>query len=128
MRLRAAAWTVGLALGLTASTKYTAAALAVPVLLAIAWRAPRARDRARPRVHRRSPRSPWALGVWLEAAGAAALAPRLHLADARMLQAPYAAAFLRGLAATLVAAGLAGGAAGAARGTRHGLGGADRAP
>jgi hypothetical protein len=118
VRGTAAAWAVGLALGLTASTKYTAAALALPVLLAIVWRAPRARDR---RDHAFTALAAVALGlgVWLEAAGAAALAPRLHLADARLLQAPYAAAFLRGLSAALVAAGLAGVALAllAARGT-----------
>ncbi|MET0556968.1 MAG: glycosyltransferase family 39 protein, partial [Vicinamibacteria bacterium] len=107
VRRSAAAWAVGLALGLTASTKYTAAALALPVLLAVAWRAPRARDR---RDHAFTALAAIALacGVWLEAAGAAALAPHLHLADARMLQASYSTAFLGGLAAALVAAGLAG--------------------
>jgi hypothetical protein len=107
VRRTAAAWAVGLALGLTASTKYTAAALALPVLLAIVWRAPRGRDR---RDHAFTALAAVALGLglWLEAAGTAALAPRLHLADARLLQAPYAAAFLRGLSAALVAAGLAG--------------------
>jgi hypothetical protein len=118
VRRTAAAWAVGLALGLTASTKYTAAALALPVLLAIVWRAPRGRDR---RDHAFTALAAVALGLglWLEAAGTAALAPRLHLADARLLQAPYAAAFLRGLSAALVAAGLAGVALAllAARGT-----------
>jgi hypothetical protein len=107
LRRSAAAWAVGLALGLTASTKYTAAALVLPVLVAIAGRAPGPRDR---RDHAFAALAAIALagGVWLEASGTALLAPRLHLADARMLQAPYALAFLRGLAASLIATGLAG--------------------
>jgi hypothetical protein len=101
------AWAVGLALGLTGSTKYTAAALAVPVLAAIVWRAPRARDR-RDYAFAALAAVALAVGIALEAGGAAALAPRLHLADARLLQAPYAVAFLRGLASSLLALGIAG--------------------
>jgi hypothetical protein len=107
LRRGAAAWAVGLALGLTASTKYTAAALALPVLIAIVGRAPGTRDR-RDHAFTALAAAALAAGIWLEAAGTALLAPRLALADARMLQAPYALAFLRGLAASLVAAGLAG--------------------
>lgn len=107
LRRSTAAWAVGLALGITASTKYTAAALVLPVLIAIAGRAPRPRDR-RDHAFTALAATALAVGIWLEASGTALIAPRLHLADARMLQAPYALAFLRGLSASLVAAGLAG--------------------
>jgi hypothetical protein len=105
LRGRAPAWAVGIALGLAASTKYTAAALAVPALIAVAWR---------PSDGRRSP-SFLALALLALAAGAGlwlsgvdSLAPRLRLDDPRMLQAPYAFAFLRKLALGLALAGTAG--------------------
>ena len=76
---RAPAWAVGLALGLTASTKYTAAALALPVLIAVVWRTPGTR---------RSRHAFTALAAAALAAGrrgwrwraSTALAPRLRLA------------------------------------------------
>jgi hypothetical protein len=105
LRGRAAAWTVGLALGLTASTKYTAAALVAPALIAVTWRAPGPR---RSRSFLLLAAVSLAAGLWLWLAGADRLAPRLRLDDARMLQAPYALAFLRKLAALLVAAGATG--------------------
>lgn len=105
-RRRAAAWSVGLALGLAASTKYTAAALAVPVLAAIAWRAPGPRDR-RDLAFPALCLVALAAGLWL-GGSAASLAPRLHLADARMLLPSYSADFLRGTARALVAAGVGG--------------------
>ena len=49
-----------------------------------------------------------AAGAWLKLAGVDVLAPRLRLDDARMLQAPYAFAFLRKLALVLAAAGAGG--------------------
>lgn len=105
LRGRAPAWAVGLALGLTASTKYTAAALAVPVLIAVAWRTPGPR---RSRSFLLLAAAALAAGLWLELAGVDRLAPLLHLDDARMLQAPYAFAFLRKLARVLAALGVAG--------------------
>ena len=58
---RAPAWAVGLALGLAASTKYTAAALAVPCLLAVLLRRARAPSGRRAR-HRRAGRARAARG------------------------------------------------------------------
>jgi len=102
---RAPAWALGLVLGLTASTKYTAAALLVPAAAAV-WM--RRRDREEPR---------WG---WMGAAGAVAfaigacvaatdvsLAGHLHLKDARLLQAEHALGFVRGLARIAMAAGTA---------------------
>jgi hypothetical protein len=104
---RVPAWGVGLALGLTASTKYTAAALAAPALLAVLLR-------------RRGPTAAreWALvggaGVLLAAAGLAlaggpgqVVAARLRLPDARLLPAQEAAAFVRGLGLALLVGGVA---------------------
>jgi hypothetical protein len=103
---RAPAALLGLALGLTASTKYTAAALVVPVVAAV-W----LRDRE---PHER-PGTPWvallgaaalAAGAWLLLGGDAAIAARLRMDDARLLHPESAARFMR-------RAGLAGAAAGA---------------
>jgi MFS family permease len=104
---RAPAWVPGLVLGLAASTKYTAAALAVPVLAA-AWmrrRGPAAR----------ADRLAWlaaglaALAAGLVLAGGAGrhLAAGLHLADLRLLHPESARVFVLGFAR----AGMAGGAA-----------------
>ncbi len=105
LRGQAAAWAVGLALGLTASTKYTAAALAVPALIAVAWRPPRS---GTARAFLGLAVVALAGGLGLGLAGVERLGPRLHLDDARMLQAPYAFAFLRKLALALTLAGVAG--------------------
>jgi MFS family permease len=100
---RAPAWALGLVLGLTASTKYTAIALMVPALAAV-WM--REREDEAPR---------W---TWLAAAGAAALAlgallaatdvalaGRLHSKDARLLLPEHALGFVRGLEGWALAAG-----------------------
>ena len=102
---RAPAWALGVVLGLTASTKYTAAALLVPAAAAV-WM--RRRDHEHPR---------WA---WMAAAGAAAvglgalvaasdvsLAGHLHLKDARLLHPAHALGFVRGVARVAMAAGTA---------------------
>ena len=102
---RAPAWALGLVLGLTVSTKYTAIALVVPALAAV-WL--RQRDDDAPR------------GTGLAAAGAAALAlgavlavtgvplaGRLHLKDARLLLPEHALGFVRSLERGALAAGAA---------------------
>jgi hypothetical protein len=102
---RAPAWALGLVLGLTASTKYTAIAMIVPALATV-WL--RDGDDDAPR------------GTWLAAAGAAALvlaavlastavplAGRLHLKDARLLLPEHALGFVRSLARAALAAGVA---------------------
>jgi hypothetical protein len=100
----APAWALGLALGLTVSTKYTAAALLVPALAAV-W------------MRRRDDGSRWG---WMAAAGVAvlglaaalaaadaSLAAHLHLKDARLLHAEHAIGFVRSLARIAMVAGAA---------------------
>ncbi|HEX6736862.1 MAG TPA: glycosyltransferase family 39 protein, partial [Vicinamibacteria bacterium] len=96
---------LGLALGLTASTKYTAAALLAPALLAVLLR-------PRPATRPREWAALAAAGAALLAAGAplllgpgAALAARLHLPDARLLPPAEALAFVRGLGRALLLGG-----------------------
>jgi hypothetical protein len=102
---RAPAWALGVALGLTASTKYTAAALLVPAAAAV-WMRRRDGESAR-----------WA---WMAAAGVVALglgagvaaadtavAGHLHLRDARLLHAEHALGFVRGAARVAMLAGAA---------------------
>jgi len=104
---RVPAWGLGLGLGLAASTKYTAAALAVPVLAAL-WL--RARGEAR-----RVDRLAWlAAGAALLVAGlvlaadpGARLAGALHLPDARLLHPASARAFVAATARAGLALGLA---------------------
>lgn len=96
---RSSAWVVGLALGLTASTKYTAAALAVPCVIAVCLR-------------RRDPgRRDWitlaiagmltlAMGLALLSGAGAALAAGLRLDDVRLLRPERAAAFVARLGVT----------------------------
>ncbi len=103
---RAPAWALGVALGLALSTKYTAAALAAPVLVAL-WLRPRGPSRA-------GDRASWLVaGLVLVAAGTALVGPagsglasRLRLPDVRLLHPESAVAFVRGLGA----AGVVGGA------------------
>jgi hypothetical protein len=100
---RAPAWVLGLVLGLTVSTKYTAAALAVAVMAAVCLRKPSADDSAW-----RLMAAAGALGVALGlslAAGETALAGHLHLKDARLLHAEHALGFVRGVERTALAAG-----------------------
>jgi 4-amino-4-deoxy-L-arabinose transferase-like glycosyltransferase len=102
---RAPAWALGVVLGLAASTKYTAAALGVPVLAAL-W------------LRRREPARAPDFGAWLAAALALgggglllagpfgrSLAASLHLADLRLLHPESARAFVQGLARSALAAG-----------------------
>jgi hypothetical protein len=99
------AWVLGLVLGLTVSTKYTAAALVVPVLAAVGMRKPEAED----------PRWGWmitagAVGLGLGAvlaASDASLAAHLHLKDARLLRPEHATGFLRSVARIALGAGAA---------------------
>ncbi len=104
---RAPAWALGLGLGLAASTKYTAAALAVPVLAAV-WMQRRApadrRDRA---AWLLAGLAALAVGLALAGGPGARLAASLRLADVRLLHPESARAFVLGLAH----AGVAGGAA-----------------
>ena len=104
---RAPAWALGIALGLAASTKYTAAALGVPVLAAV-W------------LRRRDPATARDRRAWL-AAGLALIALRpspsagppgtslaasLHLPDLRLLHPESARAFVSGLARAALATGV----------------------
>jgi 4-amino-4-deoxy-L-arabinose transferase-like glycosyltransferase len=107
LEARGPAWALGLGLGLAASTKYTAAALAVPALAAL-WLRPRGpADRA--------DRVAWALaglatlgaGIALAGGPGASLAASLRLPDARLLHPESARAFVQGLGL----AGLVGGVA-----------------
>jgi dolichyl-phosphate-mannose-protein mannosyltransferase len=104
---RRSACALGVVLGLTAGTKYTAAALMLPCLVAV-WSRP---------VGERSPRVwPWffavaalalGAGLALAAAPGASLAAELHLPDARLLRPEHAAGFVRSVALLCLAAGLA---------------------
>jgi hypothetical protein len=104
---RAPAWALGLALGLAASVKYTAAALALPVLAAL-W------------LRRRGPagrgdRLAWlgaglltlAAGLALAGPPGAGLAGSLRLADVRLLHPESARAFVSGVARVGIAGGVA---------------------
>jgi hypothetical protein len=104
---RSAAWAVGLALGLTASTKYTAAALAVPCVLAVCLRK---RDPRREDAIAMAVAGALALAAgWALLAGpGAGLAASLRLEDARLLRPERAAAFVGRMGGALV---LGGGAA-----------------
>jgi hypothetical protein len=103
---RTPAWVLGLALGLAASTKYTAAALVVPVLASL-WLRPR--EPCRP-----SDRASWiaaglislALGLTLRGTSAR-LASSLGLPDARLLRPESAHAFVAGVTWAALAAGVA---------------------
>jgi hypothetical protein len=104
---RAPAWLLGLALGLTVSTKYTGAAMLAPAVAAV-WLGPR------PLLAPRNDRP-----VLLAAGGAAvaaalafywfgpAIASRLHLKDARLLHTETAAAFVHGLGLSALFLGVA---------------------
>jgi hypothetical protein len=97
---------LGLVLGLTASTKYTAAALLVPALAAVWLRDLPDHPQRRRRV--------WlaviagallAGGLALALGGAESLAARLHLKDARLLHAEHALGFVRGVQHAALASG-----------------------
>ena len=98
---------LGLVLGLTASTKYTAAALVVPALLAVGLR-PRAPGDSRDRcVLGAAGLALLTLGAVLLGATGEALGARLHLRDARLLHPENALAFVRGLGRAAVGGGAA---------------------
>ena len=111
---RAPAWAVGLALGIAASTKYTAAALAVPCALAVLLRR-REPHRADVPATAAAGAAALACGLLLLSGVGSALAAGLHLEDARLLDPAHAAAFVTrtggvlavGGAVLLVAAALA---------------------
>jgi hypothetical protein len=104
---RTPAWVVGLSLGLAASTKYTAAALVVPVLAGV-WLRPRERCRPADRVA-------WVaaglasvtLGVVLRGTAGARVASSLRLPDARLLRPESAQGFVSALAWGALGAGAA---------------------
>jgi len=102
---RAPAWVPGLALGLTASTKYTAIALLLPVLAAV-WMRRDGEARSRPAWLAAAGIAALALGAAL-GIGGASLAGQLHLKDARLLHPEHAAGFVRGLGRAAMGAGLA---------------------
>jgi dolichyl-phosphate-mannose-protein mannosyltransferase len=109
---RAPAWALGLALGLTLSTKHTAAALLAPCLLAVVlapWTA--APDGRRERLARAvlAALGLLALGIALalHGGGGESLAAHLRLRDPRLLPAESARAFVRALSLSSAAAGLA---------------------
>jgi len=103
---RASAAVLGLLLGLTASTKYTAAALLVPALLAV-WLRPR-EEAGRPDRVALACFAVALLAVGLPLLGPSgdSLATRLRLGDVRLLQPESARAFLGGLGRGLALAGL----------------------
>jgi hypothetical protein len=124
LRGRSPAWAVGLTLGLAASTKYTAAALVLPVLAAL-WLRPRAPCD-------RTDRTAWTvaglvalvLGVFLLGPVGETFASSLGLPDARLLRPDSARAFVNSLATGLTATGVIGVAlvALATLGARSGVG------
>lgn len=103
---RAPAALVGLVLGLTASTKYTAAALVVPVLAAVWLREPDARDRRGPAWLGALGLAALAVGLAL-VLGGAALAARLRLEDVRLLHPESALRFTSRLGIGVLSCGAA---------------------
>jgi hypothetical protein len=104
---RAPAPVLGLLLGLTASSKYTAAALVVPVLAAVWLREPDERDRAGPAWLGALGLAGLGLGLALMSGGDAALAARLRLEDVRLLHPESAVRFTRRLALLFLLSGTA---------------------
>ena len=101
------AWALGVVLGLTSSTKYTAAALLVPALAAVWLREPSpATGRPRRRVLIAVTGALLVAGLVLTLGGAEPLAAGLHLKDARLLHPEHALGFVRAVAHALVVAGL----------------------
>jgi hypothetical protein len=104
---RSPAWALGLALGLAASTKYTAAALAAPVLAALWLRRRGPSDRGDRAAWLLAGLGALAAGLALAGPPGASLASVLHLPDARLLHPESARSFVRGLAAAAIAGGVA---------------------
>jgi hypothetical protein len=100
---------LGVALGLTAATKYTAAALLLPCLLAIVLRPRAAETEDRARWHATLVGLAGAVllatGALLATGPGHALAGRLHLKDVRLLRPEHAAGFVESAALLLLAAG-----------------------
>ena len=101
------AWALGLVLGLTSSTKYTAAALLVPALAAVWLRDPAPTPGPRRRLLIAAAGALLAAGLVLALGGAEPLAAALRLKDARLLHAEHALGFVRGVEHALLGAGLA---------------------
>jgi hypothetical protein len=100
------AWALGLVLGLTSSTKYTAAALLVPALAAIWLRDPSpAPGPPRRRLLIAVAGALLVAGLALALGGSEPLAAKLHLKDARLLHPEHALGFVRGVEHTLLIAG-----------------------
>jgi hypothetical protein len=104
---RAPAWAVGAALGLAVSTKYTAAALAAPTLVALWSRRRGPAGRADRLAWLAAALTVLGAGAALAGPAGAGLADRLHLADARLLHPEAAHAFVAGLARAAIAGGAA---------------------
>jgi len=99
------AWALGLALGLTSSTKYTAAALLVPALAAVWLRdPPPAPGPPRRRLLIAVAGALLVAGLVLALGGAEPLAASLHLKDARLLHPEHALGFVRGVERALLVA------------------------
>src|SRR5712691_48551 len=102
------AWALGFALGVTSSTKYTAAALLVPALAAVWLRDPSpAAGAPRRRLLVLLAGALLAAGLVLALGGAEPLAAGLHLKDARLLHPEHALGFVRGVEHALLMAGAA---------------------
>jgi hypothetical protein len=104
---RAPAWALGLALGLAVSAKYTAAALALPVLAALWLRGRGPAERADRRAWLAAGLLALAAGLAFAGPPGAGLAASLRLPDARLLHPESARAFVSGLARAGIAAGAA---------------------
>jgi hypothetical protein len=105
---RRSAAALGVVLGLTAATKYTAAALVVPCLVA-AWGRPAAGERSRREWTAFAAAGALALivGILLASAPGASLAARLRLPDARLLRPEHAEGFVRSMAIACLGTGIA---------------------
>jgi hypothetical protein len=104
---RAPAWALGLTLGLTTSTKYTAAALLVPVLAAVWLRPGGEASAAQRRIATGVGLAGIAVGLALFLSPGVELASRLRLEDVRLLHPAHAQRFVRGLASVALLGGAA---------------------
>jgi len=102
---RTPAWALGAALGLAASTKYTAAALAAPALAAVWLRRRQPSGRGDRFAWGAAGTAALAAGAWLAAPPGASLAASLHLKDLRLLHPESARAFVQALARGCLATG-----------------------
>jgi hypothetical protein len=103
----APAWALGLALGLAASTKYTAAALALPALAALWMRRREAATRVDRLAWLAAGTAALAAGLALAGPPGTGLAAGLRLPDARLLHPESARAFVQGIASAGIALGAA---------------------